>query len=174
MNLKTWIPLVLAIALGLLAMKIASNVMSKNNPSVSDAGSKSIVVFKHDVTPGSKLTAEDLETAKIAGDINTQAVFNKPADLDGRVMFTAATKGTPVIDSMLTPVGTGGGLQALVPKGKRAITVEINEFTGIAGNLVPGCRVDVVSTINGENGEQVSRTVVQNVVVQSMGMRQAQ
>jgi pilus assembly protein CpaB len=86
--------------------------------------------------------------------------------------MTAAVRGSPVLESMLAPKGSGSGLQALIPPGMRAITVEINEFSGVAGNLVPGCRVDVVASINGEGGgEMVSRTIVQNVRVTAIGMR---
>jgi Flp pilus assembly protein CpaB len=53
----------------------------------------------------------------------------------------------------------------------RAITVEINEFSGLAGHLAAGCRVDVVSTIQGEAGETLSRTIVQNVEVRAIGRR---
>ena len=96
------------------------------------------------------------------------------AELEGRVLATAAVKGSPVLQSMLAPKGSGSGLQALIPDGMRTITIEINEFSGVAGNLVPGCRVDVVSSFNGDaNGEMVSRTIVQNVKVTALGSRRA-
>jgi pilus assembly protein CpaB len=47
----------------------------------------------------------------------------------------------------------------------RAITIEVNEFNGVGGFLVPGCHVDVIATLNGENNETFNRTVVQNVKV---------
>jgi Flp pilus assembly protein CpaB len=56
----------------------------------------------------------------------------------------------------------------------RAITVEVNETSGVAGMLVPGCRVDVMSTLNGANKDDtVACTIVQDVLVQAVGQRLA-
>jgi pilus assembly protein CpaB len=173
MNLKTWVPLVLAIVLGLIAMKVARDVMDKKNPSVTSENAMKVVVLKKDVPAGTQLTADDLGTAKMAGtDVNAQAIFSDPAALEKRVTIAPAVKGTPVINTMLAPEGAGSGMQALIPEGKRAVTVEINEFSGVAGNLIPGCHVDIVSTFTGDHGEMLSRTIVQNLKVQSLGMRQ--
>jgi pilus assembly protein CpaB len=81
-------------------------------------------------------------------------------------------KGQPVIESLLAPIGSGSGLQALVPEGMRAITVEINEFSGVGGLLQPGCHVDVIATIiDSEDNDKLARTIVENVRVISVGQR---
>jgi Flp pilus assembly protein CpaB len=52
----------------------------------------------------------------------------------------------------------------------RAISVEVNEFSGVAGLITPGCRVDLIATINeGSDSMQVARTIVQNVKVTAVG-----
>src|SRR5262245_24332733 len=141
MKVKTWLPLVLAVVLGLTAMKVARDMISKRNVEKKAASGTAIVVVKSDVYAGNALTAADLITVQISGGLNRAASFTRPADLDGRVMLTDAVKGTPIANAMLAPKGAGGGLQALIPDGMRAITVEINEFSGVAGNLSPGCHV---------------------------------
>lgn len=169
MNWKTWAPLVLAVVLGLVAMKIARDVMSKNQ--APQAAGNTIVVLKSDLPAGSALSIADLGTARVAGDFKSDAVFVNAADLEGRVLTVPAAKGSPVLETMLAPRGTGAGLQALIPEGMRAVTVEINEFTGLAGYLTPGSRVDVVATMNDDGNEMVSRTIVQNIRVQTVGSR---
>jgi pilus assembly protein CpaB len=172
MKLKTWLPLVLAVVLGLAAMKVARDMTSKKDPGKERGPGTTVVVLRSDVSAGAALTAADLATVEMTGEINREAMFTDPAELDGRVLVADAVKGTPVASAMLAPKGSGAGLQALIPDGMRAITVEINEFSGVAGFLAPGCRVDVVVTIGGDAGEMLSRTVVQNVKVQAMGTRQ--
>ncbi len=169
MNWKTWVPLVLAVALGLLAMKVARDVLARNRTGPSTPGGTQIVVANKDLPAGAVLTAADVGLGRMLGEINSQSVFSNVSDLEGRVATTPLVNGMPVLETQLAPKGTGGGLQALIPAGMRAITLEINEFSGVAGFLTPGCRVDVVSTINGEAGETVSRSVVQNVKVQAVG-----
>jgi Flp pilus assembly protein CpaB len=81
-------------------------------------------------------------------------------------------KGQPVMDNLLAAKGAGSGLQALVPRGMRAITVEVNETSGLAGMILPGCRVDVVSTLSGATKDQtLACTIVQDVLVQAVGQR---
>jgi Flp pilus assembly protein CpaB len=52
----------------------------------------------------------------------------------------------------------------------RAITVEVNEFSGVAGLITPGCRVDMIATMQ-TDGKPVARTIVQNVKVTAVGQR---
>jgi pilus assembly protein CpaB len=173
MNAKTWIPLVLAVVLGLVAMKLSKDLLARRNvPGEARVSLSEVVVTRRSLPAGTVLRADDLTTAKVGGDIAPESVFHDEAQVDGRVVTTALVKGQPVLEALLAPKGTGSGLQAVVPKGMRAITLEINEFSGLAGFLVPGCRVDVVSTINGEGGDAVSRTIVQNVEVTALGRRQ--
>ena len=54
------------------------------------------------------------------------------------------------------PAGTSGGLQALVPPGMRAVTIEVNNVTSMSGLLVPGARVDVVATLRNATGRASS------------------
>ena len=131
-----------------------------------------VVVTKRNIPAGTALQADDLAIANIGGDVAPEGAFHDPSQLEGRVVTSGLAKGQPVMENLLAPLGTGSGLQAVVPKGMRAITLEVNEFSGVAGFLVPGCRVDVVSTISESGGDVVSRTIVQNVEVTALGRRQ--
>ena len=51
----------------------------------------------------------------------------------------------------------------------RAITLEVNEVSGVAGMLVPGCRVDLVTTLPGEAGQMVGRTIARNLQIVAIG-----
>ncbi|HWP41378.1 MAG TPA: Flp pilus assembly protein CpaB [Tepidisphaeraceae bacterium] len=172
MSWKTWLPLVLAVVLGLVAMKVTRDVIARSRSTPAAQSGTPVVVVKSDIPAGTALKAEHLTLTRMNGALNPQGLFSDPAQLEGRVVTVAMAAGQPVLETLLAPRGTGDGLQALIPEGKRAITVEINEFSGVAGNLMPGCRVDVVATINGDQGEMLSRTIVQNVKVQALGSRQ--
>lgn len=171
MNLKTWIPLCAAIVLGLVAAKLGYDMMGQsggqrdeNAPPLS-----SIVVASGHIQPGHELTSEDLTVTQIAADV-AGAGFANPQQLVGRVVMGDVEKGQPLFENMLAPQGGGSGLQALVPVGMRAITVEVNEFSGVAGMLVPGCLVDVMTTFH-EDDETIARTIVEGVRVTAVGRR---
>ncbi len=174
MNWKTWVPLVLAIVLGVVAAKVARDTMMKNRAPVAATGKVAkIATVKTDIQPGKELTAEDLTLGQFNADNVPAGSFKTAEELVGRVSETLMVKGQPVVEAMLAPQGAGAGLQVLVPPGMRAITIEVNEFSGVAGLLSPGCRVDIIATLNdGTAGSgAVARTIVQNVKVTAVGQR---
>jgi pilus assembly protein CpaB len=173
MNWKTWFPLILAIVLGVVAAKAAHDWVVKNKAAAAPAGKfTKVVVAKADTPPGKGLTADDLVVADIETASAPTNAFPTTDKVIGRVNESFMVKGQPVVEAMLAPVGAGSGLQALVPEGMRAITVEVNEFSGVAGLLTPGCKVDIVATLSaGDANGQVTRTVVQDVKVTAVGQR---
>jgi pilus assembly protein CpaB len=171
MNVKTVIPLALAIVLGLFAAMAAKNMIDKNKSQPSAiAKYTQVVVARDNIAAGTELHPEDLTTGKMAGDIPADVMFGNPAEVAGRVLKVALVKGQPIMEPVLSPKGTGSGLQALVPPGMRAITIEVNEFSAVGGFLVPGCHVDVIATVNVQNlnNEPFARIVVQNLTVQAV------
>lgn len=174
MNLKTWIPLALAIVLGLIAAKVARDMLvrSRNNTETGQARTIKIVVAKGPVSPGQELSADVLTLGPIAAEVPPPGAFTDPGAVIGRVAVTEMFAGQPIMDALLASKGAGAGLQALVPRGMRAITLEVNETSGVAGMILPGCRVDVVTTLNGASKEDtIACTVVQDVLVQAVGQR---
>jgi pilus assembly protein CpaB len=118
------------------------------------------------------LTADVLTLGPISAETAPKGAFTDTAAVVGRVAATGMFAGQPVMDTLLAPTGVGAGLQALVPRGMRAITVEVNETSGVAGMLVPGARVDVVCTLSGGSKQDtVAVTIVQDVLVQAVGQR---
>jgi pilus assembly protein CpaB len=170
MNLKTWIPLILAVLLGTVALVVARKVIRPSGSEAAQVRMTEVVVASHDVAVGRELTAEDLAVNRVpAGNVPSQA-FAKPQELVGRAVTTPIVKGQAVLDTLLAPEGSGAGLQAMVPPGMRAITVEVNEVTGVAGMLTPGARVDVICTVQDAKSQQpLTRTILQNIKVLASG-----
>jgi pilus assembly protein CpaB len=170
MNLKALLPLALAIVLGLVAAFAAKTMVAKKGSIQPNTKFTQVVVAKTNIPPGTELSEADITTVKIEGDVDLQNAFINPADVLKRVAAQPLYKNHPIFNSLLAPKGTGGGLQALVPDGMRAITIEVNEFLGVGGFLTPGSRVDVISSMPAEKGgEMVARMVVQNIRVTAVG-----
>ena len=78
----------------------------------------------------------------------------------------------PVLEGRLAARGSGIGLAPVIPVGMRAVTLRVNDVTGIAGFVLPGMRVDVLVTGHPPNSESsVTATPVQlqNLLVLSAG-----
>lgn len=175
MNVKTWAPLAIASVLGIAAAKFAFDLTGNGAPATAKAAESdhvSLLVAAADVPPGTALTTEQLKSIEVEKSSAPAAALLDPSSAVGRVTLVKLSAGTPIVEDFLAPSGATAGLSALLPDGKRAITLRIDEITGVAGFLVPGCRVDVVSTLGGSSGEETaSVTVVQDVPVLAVGSR---
>lgn len=171
MKVKTWVPLGVAVVLGLLAAKLTRDSMTSRRGQAAPVKLTAVVTAAADIAPGQRLTASLLTVGQMGTGSMPAGAFQSPDGLADRVALTPLVKGQPVLESMLAPVGTAAGMQALIPPGMRAITVEVNEFSGLGGLLAPGCRVDIISVVRVEDGSQnsIARTIVQNVEVRAVG-----
>ena len=181
MNAKTIVPLVIALILGVVAAKVGRDMIVKRRAEEAKVKMVRVVMAAVDLPPGSVLEADHLGVGSIPEDDSGAGVsrftFSKPSELVGRVVMTQVVKGQPVLETLLAPKGSGGGAQAIIPEGMRAVTLEVNEYNGVAGLLLPGCQVDVVHTLKFRDGQGVgeggliSKTVVENLRVLAVGRR---
>lgn len=173
MNLKTVVPLGAAVVLGLVAAIVARQLVTGKPAVAIDGGSSveliDVVVASRDLAPGETLDAEDLTVARVEAKNAPSNVSGNPSFLFNRVAKLQIPKGQIIHETLLAEAGVSGGLPGVIPPGFRAMTIEVNEFTGVAGLLQPGNRIDVLARFNdGENG-QTTRTVVQNVEIIAVG-----
>ncbi|MDP9174372.1 MAG: Flp pilus assembly protein CpaB [Planctomycetota bacterium] len=173
MNVKKFAPLILAILMGLIAWMVAAHLSSKRQAdATSGAKRPQIMVAKAPIDAGESITEEKLTIGTIDADVLPDSVFKTPGEVIGRVATVPMLQGQAITSTLLAPKGMGAGLQAVVPLGMRAITLEINEFSGIAGFVTPGCHVDILQTLRDEKtGNPIARTIVQNVQVTEVGVR---
>ncbi len=116
MNMKAVIPLVLAVVLGLVAAILVRNAIKHKNQAPTLASNLvTVVVAKQPADPGHQLTKEDVAVSKVPADAAPGQVFSDPNQLVGRVVTTPLVKGQAILETLLAPIGTGAGLQALVP-----------------------------------------------------------
>jgi pilus assembly protein CpaB len=170
MNAKAWMPLGVAIVLGGIAAKVGRDMMSRKEVTKTVTVNMSrVVVAKENISPGTALKAESLVATPVAEGSLPPGSFRDVISLNNRVVTMAVIKGQPILENMLAPEGTSKGLTAIVPDGMRAVTLEVNEVSGVAGMLVPGCRIDIVSTLSGEGGQMVARTIARNLQIVAIG-----
>lgn len=169
--MKKAAPLVIALILGLLAAKMAWDMVQKRQ-AVSDGTKRpQMVIAKQPITPGAALTADDLTMGEVSSDVVPENVFRNPDELIGRVAAVPIIQGQAIMGTLLAPRGVAAGLQAIVPPGMRAMTLEIDEMRGVAGNLTSGSHIDILQTMHNERtGMTVARMIAQNVQITSVGM----
>jgi len=123
-----------------------------------------------DIPAGSRLEPEMLTTIDWPSKALPAGAIADPAQLKGRVVKLDLVRGEAIIDGKLAPVGTMGGLSAVIAEGKRAMTVRVNDVVGVAGFALPGNYVDILvhaqrdSDVKGET-KPISKTVLEHVLV---------
>jgi pilus assembly protein CpaB len=174
MNAKTLVSLTVAAVLGVAATWVGRSIVLANRSEGSSGPAMTrVVVARADLEPGQLLGASDLALAELPEASVSKSMFRDSKPLVGRAVVAPVVKGQAMFEGLLAPAGSEGGLSALVPDGMRAVSVEVNESSAVAGLLAPGCRVDVIATLRPDDREQISRTIVKNVKVQAVNRRMA-
>ncbi|MDB5323947.1 MAG: hypothetical protein JWN40_5578 [Phycisphaerales bacterium] len=170
MNWKTIVPLVVALGLGGIAAKVGKDMMAKGRQGA--VTTIKVAAAKEDLSPGAMIKETDVVLRELPAEAVSHNTFANLADLVGRVVTAQVNKGQPVLETMLAPKGALGGAQAMVPEGMRAVSLEVNEFSGVAGLLTPGSHVDIVQTIRGkDDSSAMAKTIVENLTVIAVGRR---
>lgn len=132
-----------------------------------------VVVALHDLHVGIPLAREDLEVVEILPEMAPAGqVFSSVEDLAGARIRTPREKvlaGEYVRDERLADEKAGIGLNAIITRGKRAMTIDTDAESSLAGLLQPGNYVDVIVTIRPDDqtatGKWVTETILQWVKV---------
>jgi pilus assembly protein CpaB len=158
--------LVIAVVAGLAAVLLATRWLQMQG---GDKGR--IAVANVDVELGGRITTEMIRMVDWPQGSVPNGAFNDMAKLQGRVVKTSLQRGEPFMEAKLAPEGTKGGLSAVVPEGKRAMTVRVNDVVGVAGFALPGTFVDVMVNTQEEGSQRndrerkISKIVLERILV---------
>lgn len=165
-NLKALGLIAFALVIGLVAAVYAAGWVSRQGGVTVNK----VVVAAVDIEPGSKINAEMLSHLDWPAGATPPGAFKSAAELQDRIARVSILRGEPLLDGKLAPLGTKGGLSAVIAEGKRAMTVRVNDVVGVAGFALPGNYVDVMVNAQQEKsgteeGKQISKTVLERVLV---------
>ncbi len=170
---STFVMILLALLFGGLAVVVARYWLDAQQVAVAPTATKpavveraTLVVAAKDLRFGEALTPEVLREIAWPKDAVPEGAFSKVEDInkDGRrVVLTAIGPNEPVLSWKISGPGARASLSALVKEGMRAATVRVNDYSGVAGFVLPGDRVDVLYTR--EDGDATIDILLQNVRV---------
>ena len=165
-NIKAIGLLVLALLIGLAAAVYATGLVTQS----SGIASNKVVVAAIDIQPGTKVNIQMVSMVDWPSGSVPPGTFKDVKELQDRVAKVSLLRGEAVLEGKLAPVGTQGGLSAVIASGKRAMTVRVNDVVGVAGFALPGNYVDVMVNAQQDKGKnqegmQISKTVLEHVLV---------
>ncbi|WP_310498708.1 Flp pilus assembly protein CpaB [Sandarakinorhabdus sp.] len=173
MRRSSIIMLVAAVMLGLLAVLFARSFVSKSSdPAVAALRTVPVVVAQTDIPFGEKLAVEKLKVVDWPADTVPQGSFQRVADLvtdEGRISMRAIGANEIVLMSAVSDQSNRLSTTKLLAPNMRAVSVPLNEVTGVAGMVYPGDRVDVYFTRQPEEAQPYGELLAQGARVLAVG-----
>lgn len=157
--------LMLAAAIGLVATGGFYFYLMHEPPRAESAiPTQTVLVVAQPISPNSVITAEQVVAQSRPAMFVPQGSLKEAKEAVGKVAKVAMVPGETVIDSKLLTPGAEIPLPFTLAPGKRAITVAVDEVVGVAGFLMPGTLVDVISTLD-VDGLPTTNVILQKIQV---------
>jgi pilus assembly protein CpaB len=129
-----------------------------------------IVVAAVDLSEGKVIDRIELQVAQWPLPTIPPGAYTRVDSVAGRVTRVNVFKGEPLVPGRLAPEGTSAGLETKIPTGKRAMSVRINDVSGLAGMIQPNSRVDILLVANPQgDAPRTARLFMNNMRVLAMG-----
>lgn len=169
MQRKTVLMLAVSVLAGALAIYLSLQYLQQDRPSVvtREVETTSVVVAAQAVPLGHQLTRADLKQVQWPSHLLPAGTVQQLDQALGRASRRELETGEPLLQVRLAQVGGPGGLPLIIPAGKRAVSVGVDEVIGVAGFVLPHTRVDVLATMDQSLGvaQPETRVILQNVEV---------
>ncbi len=173
MSPRTLLIVLLALVFGGSAA-VGVNMMNNRSGGGPTVETVPVVVAIMDIPRGALLTSEVLKIRDFPKDLAPPGTVKSKEDAIGRAVVNQLVKDEPILEGKLADKGAGRGLQALIPKGMRAYTIQSqNTAANVAGFVLPGNRVDILLTISNivgagaddVTGGATTTTLLQNIEI---------
>ena len=137
---------------------------------------KPVVVAATDLELGAQLKADDLHVVEWPASSVPNGAFSTPDEIVGRGLVMPVIQNEPILPMKLAGKDAGSGLPVVIPEGKRAVSVRVNDVIGVAGYVLPGTHVDVLATATPTTSEvdTTTKVVLTNVQVLAAGTKMEQ
>jgi pilus assembly protein CpaB len=158
--------LAVALASGGVAALLAMRYLRQQaTPMLAAPKTGDIVIAARPLPLGTVLADADVKTIEWSGAALPVGYATSKADVLGRGVMSPLQENEPILDGKLAPKGAGGGLPVIIDQGKRALTMRVNDVSGVAGFVTPNTRVDVLLTIDDKvnTTEPATRIIMQDV-----------
>ncbi len=168
MKRKALIPLVLGLVIGLATVKMLVDFARKAQAGNQNKQTVKAIRAKQDIGAYEGITPDMVEVVE-TGDSLFAPAGDRIESVDGvadRVAAKAIPQNAAVLKSMLAPEGTRPGMVGRIPAGFRAVSVKIDEVTGVSYQLKPGDWVDVIVVMDVDSPTRGKKDTVAEVILQ--------
>lgn len=169
--------LALSVVIALVASLVIYTVISRFQTELVNAQMPeeaiTVMVAAKDIAQGHTIGQEDLKLTQLPSDYVPDAVLRQYEEAIGRVPRERILKDEFIREERLADKEAGIGLNAIIPRGMRALSINITNGSAVSGFLNPGNYVDVILTIKtqGQEEQAETNTLLQAVPVLAVNNR---
>lgn len=145
-------------------------------PAVKAETDVDVLVAVREIQPMSVIDSAAVVSKKVPKSQVPENALLNPVQVVGKVLTTRMVPDQPFTKSCFAREGAGVYLAAAVPPGKRAMSISLTDWSGMAGLLYPGSVVDVLVSFKTlgvesrrEQTEMMSTTLLQGMQVLAIG-----
>jgi pilus assembly protein CpaB len=173
--------LIVAVMLGGIAAFLARSWLQSHSADANAQKTVSILVATNSLAFGSPIGAKDVRQIDWPAQSSPEGAFASFTELTKngrRITLSPFVRDEPIIASKVSAPDQRASLSSVIEKGKRAVTVAVDDVRGVAGFIFPGDFVDVAltRTDNSSGPQSFSAVILQHVKVlaidQMAGQRQ--
>jgi pilus assembly protein CpaB len=172
-------PLLIAALAGVLAFLFSALYLSSVETKYkTGAQMVKVLVSKDYINQGTMIEPSMVEERKVPKEFlqpKTLQSLKELLNIEGKTVFISLApieKGEQILTTKLSMLGIDTGISAIIPSGKRAF-MHTFDSTQVSGIIKPGNKVDIVAVVDAVSKEgghqQISKTILQNILVLSVG-----
>lgn len=139
---------------------------------------ETVVVAAQDIPPYTPITAEHVQAIQLPKGSGHEKAVRSTELVIGKMAESVILKGEQILAEKLKTVGENqSGLAYVIPKGKRAMTIAVDDITGVAGFIRQGDCVDILLTLSAnykpdgvepETPGPITTVLAQNILVAAL------
>ncbi len=141
-NVLLIVSLVLALAAAMLARNWVNSRVQGNDGSGDE---QPVVVAALEIPFGTKIEERLIKVVQVPSDAVPSGHFASAEQVLGQIALQKILPGEMLLEERFSAYAGGSSLAAVIKPNMRAVTVRVNDVIGVAGFLLPGNKVDVVS-----------------------------
>lgn len=162
--------LIVAAILSVICGFMIYSYLSKAQPKDNTKNTKSVVVATMDIAPGTVLTDKMVRLELVPNNLAQGDALRSLPEAVGKTIRMPVNSGDQITIRRLNGNGAANTFVTSIPKDKRAVTISVDEVSGVAGFIRPSTYVDVMCIQNPSNGmPSIGKLVLQNVLVLAVG-----
>src|SRR3990167_2085405 len=156
MNARSLTLIVLSLVFGLGAAFLANNWLSSRLSATPDDNLQNVVVATVEIPFGQMVETQQVSVVRRPKGTVPDDAFAASDKVVGKIATFDILRGDIVRGARLAEHLGGSTLASLIEPQKRAISVRVDDVVGVGGFLLPGNRVDVLSTKKVRSEEHTS------------------